>query len=110
MPSSFGIWRWDESSERRVAGGEERVGDRVLQSLFAIRCFSLLRLRRRVALGIDAQPAGGRQTLLRQIAALVVHLLRAFDPVAEIDVGQALAPGPRDVVQDHEGAERARGL
>src|SRR6476661_7420075 len=43
----------------------------------------VLRLARHVAVGIDAQPAGGREPLLRQEAALVVHLLRALDPVAE---------------------------
>src|SRR5260370_22493061 len=71
---------------------------------------SILRLRRHFARGIDAEPAGGGEALLRQEAALVIHLLRAFDPVAEIDVGQSLASGARDVVEDHEGAERAAFL
>ena len=70
----------------------------------------ILRLRRHFADGVDAQPAGGGQPLLRQEAALVVHLLGAFDPVAEIDVRQALPPGAGDVVEDHEGAERAAFL
>src|SRR6266436_10355947 len=68
---------------------------------------SILRLRRDVARGIDAQPAGRGKPLLRQEAALVVHLLGAGDPVAEIDVRQPLAPRARDMVEDHKGAERA---
>src|ERR1700682_1074172 len=40
----------------------------------------ILRLRRHFAGGIDAQPAGGGEALLRQESALVVHLLRAFGP------------------------------
>src|SRR6266566_4907095 len=70
----------------------------------------ILRLGQRFARGVDAQPAGGGQPLLRQEAALVVHLLGAFDPVAEIDVRQSLASRARDVVEDHEGAERAAFL
>src|SRR5690349_13299489 len=70
----------------------------------------ILRLGRRVARCVDAQPARGGKALLRQEAALVVHLLRALDPVAEIDVRQALAPGARNVVEDHESAERTAAL
>src|SRR4029077_18362286 len=33
-------------------------------------------------------PSGGREPLLRQEAALVVHLVRAAHPIAEIDVGK----------------------
>src|SRR5260370_7463823 len=71
---------------------------------------SILRLARHFARSVDAQPAGGGEALLRQEAALVVHLLGAFDPVAEIDVRQSLALGAGDVVEDHEGAERAPPL
>src|ERR1700692_2105669 len=78
-------------------------------SLLPVRAL-ILRLRRYFARGIDAQPAGGGEALLRQEAALVVHLLRAFDPVAEIDVRQPLPPRAGDVVEDHEGAERAAFL
>src|ERR1700692_1927096 len=74
-------------------------------SLLPVRAL-ILRLRRRFAGSVDAQPAGGGEALLRQEAALVVHLLRAFDPVAEIDVRQSLPAGAGDVVEDHEGAER----
>jgi manganese/iron transport system permease protein len=45
--------------------------------------------------------------LLRQEAALVVHLARAVHPIAEVDVGQPHALGALDVIEDHEGAERA---
>src|SRR5262249_43282796 len=38
---------------------------------------------------LEAGPAVGQQALLRQEAALVVHLLRALHPIAEIDVAQA---------------------
>ena len=55
-----------------------------------------------------ARPAVRRQPLLRQEAALVVHLARAAHPIAEIDVGEPHAPGARDVVEHHEGAERTR--
>src|SRR5437667_2549805 len=68
---------------------------------------SILRFRRHVARRVDAKPAGGGKPLLRQEAALVVHLLGALDPVAEIDVRQSLPPGARDMVEDHVGAERA---
>src|SRR4051812_16704078 len=67
----------------------------------------ILRLAGHVAVGVDAQPTGGREPLLRQETTLVVHLLRAFDPVAEIDVGQPLPPRAGNVVEDHERAERA---
>ena len=50
------------------------------------------------------------EVLLRPEAALVVHLRRALDPVAEIDVGQAHLPRAGDVVEDHEGAEAAVGI
>src|ERR1700731_4714086 len=70
----------------------------------------ILRLARQIASRVDAQPARGGKPLLRQEAALVVHLLGAFDPVAEIDVGQSLPARARDVVEDHEGAERAAFL
>ncbi|KAG1468854.1 hypothetical protein G6F57_012421 [Rhizopus arrhizus] len=43
-------------------------------------------------------------------AALVVHLLVAADPVAQVDVRQALAAGPFDLLQDREGTQPARGV
>src|SRR5439155_185129 len=55
---------------------------------------------------VHAHPAVRHQPLLRQEAALVVHLARAAHPIAEIDVRQAHARGARDVVEDHEGAKR----
>src|SRR3954447_26858033 len=67
---------------------------------------SILRLGG-LAGGVDAQPPGGREPLLRQEAALVVHLPRALDPVAEIDVRQAEPARARDVIENHKGAERA---
>src|SRR5947208_1996148 len=76
-------------------------------SLFAFCALPLVLRLGRLAIGIDAQPARGREALLRQEAALVVHLLGALDPVAEIDIGQAEAAGAGNVVEDHEGAERA---
>src|ERR1700756_1510553 len=67
----------------------------------------ILRPENRRAGGVAPQPAGRRQPLLRKIAALVIHLLRALDPVTEIDVRQSLPAGAGDVIEDHEGAERA---
>ena len=52
-------------------------------------------------------PARGQQALLRQEAALVVHLARARHPIAEIDVSQPHGLGARDVIEDHQRAERA---
>src|SRR5215467_493573 len=59
---------------------------------------------------VDPLPAVRGEPFLRQEAALVVHLARAFDPIAEIDVRQSHAPRARDVVENHEGAERTRRL
>ena len=56
---------------------------------------------------LDALPAVHAEPLLRQIAALVGHLLRALDPIAKIDMGQAEPPRLLDMVENHEGAERA---
>src|SRR5207302_4234727 len=64
-----------------------------------------IHLKRRRS-GLDAGPAVPGQPLLRQEAALVVHLLRALHPIAEIDVGQAEAARARNVIEDDEGAER----
>src|SRR5206468_16252 len=58
----------------------------------------------------DPRPAFGGEPLLRPETTLVVHLARARDPIAEIDVRQAHAPRPRDVVEDHERAGRALRL
>src|SRR5258705_11089419 len=71
---------------------------------------SILRLGQRFARGVDAKPAGGRKPLLRQEAALVVHLLRAFDPVGGIDVRPSPASGAGAGVEEHEGAGGAAFL
>src|ERR1700730_6667563 len=55
---------------------------------------------------LGAHPPFGGEALLGQEAALVIHLAGIPDPVAEVDIGEAHAPGPGDVVEDHEGAER----
>ena len=57
---------------------------------------------------VDAHPAVRREPLLRQEAALVVHLARAAHPIAEIDVGSPIRCARVDMVEDHERAERAR--
>src|SRR5882724_4044943 len=54
-----------------------------------------------------AFPAFRAEMLLRHEAHLIVHLARAVDPVAEIDMGQAHGSGAGDVVEDHESTERA---
>src|SRR6266480_4650288 len=59
------------------------------------------------ASSLEPGPAVGQEPLLRQEAALVVHLLRALHPIAEIDVAQAEPAGADDVIEDHEGADRA---
>ena len=59
---------------------------------------------------LEALPALRAEMLLRLEADLIVHLARAVDPVAEIDMGQPGRAGPRDVIEDHEGAERAVGM
>src|SRR5438445_6267581 len=53
-----------------------------------------------------ALPALGAEMLLRHEAHLIIHLARAVDPVAEVDMGQAHRPGAGDVIEDHERAER----
>src|SRR5580658_3708386 len=63
------------------------------------RCLRLLRFR--------PHPPLGQPPLLRQKAALVVHLARAAHPIAKIDVGEAHAARAGDVVEDHQRAERA---
>src|SRR5689334_20826331 len=47
---------------------------------------------------VDTHPAVRGQPLLRQEAALVVHLPRAAHPIAEIDVGEAHLLRPDDVI------------
>src|SRR5580700_34742 len=56
---------------------------------------------------LGAQPPFGGEALLGQEASLVVHLARIPDPIAEIDIGKAHAPCAGDVIEDHEGSERA---
>ena len=56
---------------------------------------------------VDAHPAVRREPLLRQEAALVVHLVRAAHPIAEIDVGKPHPLRPDDMIEDHERATRA---
>ncbi len=58
----------------------------------------------------NSNPGVRCQPFLRQVAAFVVHLTRAVHPVAQIDVGKAHPLGTLDVVEDHEGAERALAL
>ncbi len=58
-------------------------------------------------LTLHPAPARRHQAFLRQEAAFVVHLARARHPIAEIDVRQAHFVGARDVVEDHQRAERA---
>ena len=57
---------------------------------------------------VDAHPAVRREPLLRQEAALVVHLVRAAHPIAEIDVGKPHPLRPDDMIEDHERAQRPR--
>src|ERR1700723_2556091 len=64
------------------------------------------RLRSSVPLPLHPRPAVQAQALLRQVARLVAHLLRALDPIAEIDVGQAEAARFLDVVENDEAPER----
>src|SRR5690606_24162132 len=71
---------------------------------------AVFRLRRGLAPALGPEPAARAEVLLRLEAGLVAHLLGARHPVAEIDVGQALLPGPADVVEDQEGAEAAVGM
>ncbi len=40
---------------------------------------------------------------------LVAHLLRAIDPIAEVEVGEAQPAGEIDVLQDHIGSKAASG-
>ena len=78
-----------ERSAIRDGSAADRVSRISLRSIRATAANSILRLGQRFAAGrVDPQPSAWRQPLLRQEAALVVHLLGAFDPVAEIDVRQ----------------------
>src|SRR5215471_11326282 len=56
---------------------------------------------------LEAGPAVGQKPLLRQETTLVVHLLRALHPIAEIDVAQAEPARAGDMVENHEGADGA---
>src|SRR6185312_6509942 len=95
--SKVGLWygwsRWRTRGQGSVAGFNGSVWKRADCSGFA--CVSLPALRAKV--------------LLRHEPHLIVHLPRAVDPVAEIDMGQSHRLGARDVVEDHERAERAVG-
>ena len=46
------------------------------------------------------------EALLRQVARLVAHLLRALDPIAEVHMGQAEAARLVDMVENDEAPER----
>src|SRR4029078_13051373 len=59
--------------------------------------------------GGGAPPALRGELLLRLEAVLVAHLPRSLDPIAEIDVRDAVLPGIFDLLEDHIGAETARG-
>src|ERR1700677_1157366 len=55
-------------------------------------------------------PAVRRKPLLRQEAAFIVHLARTTHPIAEVNVTETHLSRAGDVVEHHEGAERARRL
>ncbi len=59
------------------------------------------------ALHLDAHPARASQHFLRLEALLVAHLLRALDPVAEIEIRHADLARVLQVLEDHVGAEAA---
>src|SRR5476651_2341966 len=66
------------------------------------------RSTRRYCLGRrQFRPAVGAKRLERPEGALVGHLARVGDPVAEIDIGQATASGGIGQPQDHVGAQSA---
>src|SRR6185503_16639860 len=56
-----------------------------------------------------AHPAVTGELLLGAEALLVVHLRRALDPVAEIEIRHAEAVRVGDVLEDHVGAEPTPG-
>src|ERR1700678_1991256 len=58
----------------------------------------------------DPRPAVGGEPLLRQKPAFVIHLARAADPIAEVDVAQSHALRACDVIEHHQSAERPRRL
>src|SRR5258708_19555149 len=70
----------------------------------------LHRRRTKRFLAFHPLPAVGREPLLRQETALVVHFARALDPIAEVDVRKPNRARARGVVENHEGAARARRL
>src|ERR1700678_1497549 len=59
---------------------------------------------------VDPGPAGRPQQLQRAEAGLVVHLVAALDPVAQVDEGQGGLLGVADVVEDRERAQAAARL
>src|SRR5436305_15140430 len=56
------------------------------------------------------RPPIREQALLRQEAALVVHLARIPHPIAEVDVGEPHAARARNAVAEHEGTDRAAAV
>ena len=67
------------------------IGKNCLRNAVRSCCCTPLDLGRPAWLRLDPFPAVAGQPLLRQEAALVVHLARALHPIAEIDVRQAHA-------------------
>src|SRR5690606_38347808 len=58
----------------------------------------------------ERQPSASVERFQRTEAALVVHLVVAVDPVAQVQVLQALAPRPFQLPQDAQRAQAARGF
>src|SRR3546814_8516826 len=60
--------------------------------------------------GLQSPPSAACECFQRPEAALVIHLAVALDPVAHVQVVQALVARPRDLPQDREGAQAACGF
>src|SRR3546814_1233817 len=60
--------------------------------------------------GLQSPPSAAGECFQRPEAALVIHLAVALDPVAHVQVVQALVARPRDLPQDREGAQAACGF
>src|SRR5215471_18794952 len=82
---------------RRCAGASGRNKKRIYSEIAAAK--SSLRVQR--------FPAILGQRFQRRKADLVVHLLAAAHPIAQIDIRQRAQPGRHYMIQDHVGAEAA---
>src|SRR3546814_3431480 len=60
--------------------------------------------------GLQSPPSAAGECFQRPEAALVIHLAVALDPVAHVQVVQALVARPRDLPQDREGAQAPCGF